>query len=109
MARPAAHSLRSARRDPQNVEIGILKFFSPPRAPGLRVQPLSVKLSSRVTSFVTSVTGFVTPYRVEDEMLSKRSMVNTQHSNNQTNETLRLRNTPFLRSPFSILRFAGTG
>jgi len=29
----------------------------------------NVKLSSCVTSFVTSVTGFVTPYRVEDEIL----------------------------------------
>jgi len=28
-----------------------------------------VKLSSCVTRFVTSVTGFVTPYMVEDEML----------------------------------------
>jgi hypothetical protein len=46
-----------------------------------------VKLSLCVTSFVTSVTGFVTPYRVEDEMLPKHSMAKNQHSNNQSNET----------------------
>ena len=33
--------------------------------------PLNVKLSSCVTGFVTSVTGFVTPYRVNDGIISK--------------------------------------
>ena len=60
----------------------------PARAQGASLKPWhDVKLSSCVTSFVTSVTGFVTPYRVEDEMLPKHSMANNQRSNNQSNET----------------------
>src|SRR6266446_5919413 len=43
---------------------------SPDLCPLLSAFPTKedVKLSSCVTTFVTSVTGFVTPYRVEDEI-----------------------------------------